>query len=393
MTDDDHKGEKAAPVDGSVEQKLAPYIEAATADRPRLHPHAVARIEERLNTLAAHDDPAQGRFWRGLRVPAYIGATALVAVVLWSWLPRGAGTPIATAVAPAPLVPRELSLVPMRLDEGTLQLRTEALPRVATIVETPAARVEVAPQSVVSITVTGSAVRILATGGSARILYYDGRNELVAPSIVATGPAVGNVPNPSPASMRAPQHHPRAQGATPIDASHAAAEITPPVVAPIPMDGERASFTVALARVRSAPAEALTLLDAYLARYPEGAYTNEAARVRIAVLIRLQRKPEALAALDRVASPSTELRVMRAELRADAQRYEEAIADFGAVLFADEDHFAQRALYGRALARQKLGDRVRMTEDLSRYLLLFPRGEYAERVRIELRRATSEASR
>jgi hypothetical protein len=367
------------------EAELATFVEAAVADRPRLGPHAVDRIENRLAELEGHN-PA--RIWRGLRAPAYVLATALVAVVLWAKLsPRirpeategDAGRVARPSVAPAPV--RVAAANPLRLDAGSLEVRTDATSQV---VQTPRARVEVAPSSTVRVTVTETGVRLAASAGSARILYADGRTELVLPPAPTVLPAVDVMPTHAALHKKATH-----------SALSSAAGPQPDEVAPAPShgDAERASLLAAMGKLRSAPQEALGLLDVHLQHYPEGLTRPDAERARIAVLLRLSRKPEALEALDHQSALPTDLRVVRAELRVEAQRYEEAIGDFGAVLVTDDDRFAQRALYGRAMARQRQGDRPRMTADLERYLLIYPRGEFADRVRNELRRATSEASR
>jgi hypothetical protein len=371
--------ERAEP---GAETALAELVQAAASERPRLLPHAVDRIEARLAELPERD-AAGGRLWRALRVPAYVCAMALLAVLVWVprvpsviapsvMAPVVAAAPSAAVVSIAPAATvASPTAHPLRLETGDLVVRTDGE---SAVVETPKGHVEVAPHSVVRITVAERGVRIAASAGSARVVYFDGRTELALPTV--------------PAATRRP--HPRATA--PEAAVAPAVHVAPASAAPA-LDPERASLGAALGRLRSAPGEALGLLDAHVAHYPDGVTRPEAERARVAVLLRLSRKSDALAALDRVPAPSTELLVMRAELRAEAQRYDDAIGDFGAVLVADEDRFAQRALFGRAMARQRQGDRTRMSADLERFLLLYPRGELADRARTELRKATSESSR
>ena len=357
------------PNDADRSPDLASYVDAAATARTGLSSDARQRIELELAAVAARDAEGWRRFWPVLRVPL-MASSALALALALVVVTRPA--PVASIAPPLPAPP--LAPGPLRLDTGTLRVVAEATPvRVAT----PNAEVDVAPRSTVRITVEGSAVRIVADSGSARVLYYDGRVELFPPP-QAPPPVEPIAPAP-----HAPPHraHPAPQAVLPA---------TPAPAPPRPaMDGERASFAAALARVRSAPAEALALLEAHLARFPSGPTRFDAERVRVAVLLKLDRAPEALGALDRIEGPTTELRVMRAELRADAQRCEEAIGDFGAVLSADEDRFVERALFGRAMCRQKLGQRERLAEDLERYLLVYPHGEFAERARLELRHATA----
>jgi hypothetical protein len=376
------------PKPGSVEAELALHVAAAesTLQRARLAPDAVDRIEAKLDAHEAGG--ASGRLWLALRAPVYALAVVALIVIAWSRL----------HVAPPNAAPKQLTQStsqPLHLDNGTLAVATD---ETALSIETPAARVEVAAHSHVRITVFNSDVRIAATSGSARIIYYDGRVELVAP----VAPPVVEVP----AKSIAPQAHtavaPLSHAVAPTRAVVAPpthAVVAPPmhaVVAPmavVPLDPEHQSFNAAMARVRPAPTEALALLDAHLQHYPAGVLHEDAERLRVAVLLRLQRKGDALATLERMSSPVPELRIVRAELRTEVGRSEEAAGDFGAVLVSGDERFAERALFGRAMAHKNMGDRARTTEDLERCLLLYPHGELADRARIELRRVTSEAAR
>jgi hypothetical protein len=372
--------EKPAP--GGVASELALHVAAAesTLQRARLAPDAVDRIEAKLEALEA----GGGRVWLGLRAPAYALAVAALIFIGWSRL-----HPNAPNTAPSKLA--QSTSQPLHLDNGTLAVATDDA---ALSLETPTARVEVAPHSHVRITVFNSDVRIAATSGSARIIFYDGRIELVAP---VAPPVVEALSKPAPptfhAAVASPVHAPVAPHAHIAPAATPAPVVAAAPVIAVPLDPEHQSFNAAMARVRPAPTEALALLNAHLQRYPAGVLHEDAERLRVAVLLRLQRKGDALAALERMSSPVPELRIVRAELRTEVGRSEEAAADFGAVLVSGDERFAERALFGRAMARQNLGDRARTTEDLERCLLLYPHGELADRARIELRRVTSEAAR
>jgi hypothetical protein len=367
----------AAPLTRLVEEpgahaSLAEHVAAAesTQKRARLQPGAVDRIEARLEQLEVSGPSA----WRSLRAPAFVGAALVIALFAWS---RSRPEPTVAVAPSAPAEPR-----PLHLDDGTLAVATDDS---MLLVETPVARVEVAPRSQVRITVVSRGVRIAASSGSARILYYDGRVELVVPQVAS---AVEAPRSPKPTAHAAPsaRSHPRTL-APALVPEHGM------VAAPLVVDAEHQSFAAALARVRPAPSEALAMLDAHLQRWPNGALSEDAQRVRVAVLMKLDRKSDALATLDRMSSPVPELRIVRAELRSDVGRTDEAVADFGAVLVSDDERFAQRALFGRAMARQRAGQRARMTEDLERFLLLFPQGELSDRARLELRHATSASAR
>jgi len=138
---------------------------------------------------------------------------------------------------------------------------------------------------------------------------------------------------------------------------------------------------VLLRRDHDAPA-ALTALDAYLDRYPHGVLHREARLARLDALLILRRTDEALAELETLpldsGRRSTELQVVRAELRArtDCSRAEE---DFSVALTHSPDTaLLERILYGRGACRAKSGKVSGAAEDLRRYLERFPTGAHAQ---------------
>ena len=145
---------------------------------------------------------------------------------------------------------------------------------------------------------------------------------------------------------------------------------------------------LALQRLRQDhdPKGALSALDAHAARFPTSALGPEADITRVDALLALDRRQPALAVLDRLSLPATtrgrELAVVRAELRAGAKRYAEAIADFTRTL-ADGglDTLSERALHGRIACYLATGDEARARADLSDYLARFPTGRFAPGVR------------
>ena len=125
---------------------------------------------------------------------------------------------------------------------------------------------------------------------------------------------------------------------------------------------------------------ALAALDTYLGRYPHGVLYHEARLARLDALLLLQRTDEALAALETLpldsGRRSTELQVVRAELRArtNCARAEE---DYSASLTHSPDAvLLERILYGRGACRTKLGNESGAAEDLRRYLERFPNGAH-----------------
>jgi tetratricopeptide (TPR) repeat protein len=156
-------------------------------------------------------------------------------------------------------------------------------------------------------------------------------------------------------------------------------------------------LATAVRRLRTAhdPASALAALDDYRVRFPGGALAPEAAMLRAEALLQIGRKGEALAELDRLSlgqMPNSDERyVVRGELRAAVGRWREALGDFDVVLRGHAGEKAEigaatdvrlrdrfeRALWGRALARSRLGDNTGARADLQECLRRFPRGRFA----------------
>jgi hypothetical protein len=136
---------------------------------------------------------------------------------------------------------------------------------------------------------------------------------------------------------------------------------------------------------------ALALLDEHTARFGSGgALAPEAEATRIEALVRLGRHAEALRLLDGLgpAPARRELRATRGELRAQAGRCAEALADFDALLVSGgaDDAVTERAFWGRAGCRARGADADGARADLTDYLARFPRGRFAERARAALGR-------
>jgi hypothetical protein len=138
-------------------------------------------------------------------------------------------------------------------------------------------------------------------------------------------------------------------------------------------------------RVKRDARGALAALDGYRSRFPDGMLKREADGVRIDALLTLGHDKEALAELRGLSLRSQgrdqELRLIRGELAA-ATDCEGAVVDFDRVL-ADQatPALAERALYGRAACRLRLGDRAGATRDLGEYLRRFPAGRFVAEAR------------
>jgi hypothetical protein len=134
---------------------------------------------------------------------------------------------------------------------------------------------------------------------------------------------------------------------------------------------------------------ALSLLTEYAERFPNGALQSEATMLRIEALLALGQRDEALAVLDRAPLASLPNRdqqlVVRGELRAANRRWREAKQDFDEALGphvlpaanAKARAIQERALWGRASARSRLGDQDGARADLDLYLQHFPGGRFA----------------
>jgi hypothetical protein len=172
-----------------------------------------------------------------------------------------------------------------------------------------------------------------------------------------------------------------------------------PQVMPPPLPGasalakESRLLTRAIAKLRQDgdAEQALTILEQHRSEFgARGALAPEANATRIEALLRLGRHTQALALLDAMA-PATngvgrEMLVARAELRADKSRRTAALHDFDLLLTTGgkTDSVTERALYGRATCRGKIGDGEGARRDLETYLATFPEGRFAHEARAAL---------
>ncbi|HXI58113.1 MAG TPA: hypothetical protein VNO55_18735 [Polyangia bacterium] len=145
----------------------------------------------------------------------------------------------------------------------------------------------------------------------------------------------------------------------------------------------------ALSRLRQAhdPRGALALLDQYTRTYPHGLLQSEALSARLEAVIKLDDRKTALRLLDGratfVGRLGADLLLTRAELRASAGRYTDAVADFDRLLAtpaALPSAEGERALYGRAVSLGHLGRDDRARDDLAAYQQRFPAGKYSAEV-------------
>jgi hypothetical protein len=138
----------------------------------------------------------------------------------------------------------------------------------------------------------------------------------------------------------------------------------------------------ALGRLRAGDGGgALAILDGYRLRFGGGTLTAEVDVARLRALVLLGRRREALALVDGWSlddwARGAELYVVRGELRAEAGRWPQALGDFYAALEHVDGELYERALWGRSVCRQALGDRAGAAADAQAYLRRFPAGRFA----------------
>jgi tetratricopeptide (TPR) repeat protein len=168
--------------------------------------------------------------------------------------------------------------------------------------------------------------------------------------------------------------------------------VTPPPATPSPIAVEQALLGQAVKVLRDGhdARTALALLAQHAQQFPHGALVSEESMLRVEALLALGRHAEALSVLDRsqlASLPNREEQlVVRGELRAANGRWREAKQDFDEALGTGRSLPAasaklrtiqERALWGRASARSRLGDEDGARTDLELYLKHFPGGRFA----------------
>lgn len=194
-------------------------------------------------------------------------------------------------------------------------------------------------------------------------------------------PAVEPAPLPAPSSswMPAPDPAPRPARGAPT------AALPPPPPSQLSQEAQLLNVAMVQLRQRRDGAAALATLNDYVARYPRGMLADEARGARIDALLLLQRKNDALRALEAArlepVGRGQELLVIRGELRA-RRDCGSAIRDFELVLErAAPAPLQERALFGRAVCRRRQGDEQGARADADAYLTRFPAGRFEASVR------------
>jgi hypothetical protein len=207
---------------------------------------------------------------------------------------------------------------------------------------------------------------------------------VVAPSVVPAPPL------PRGAAQRKAEPV-TVEPAPPSSASSAAFPVPSTAASSSRLGQEASSLAAALSALKAGgrdnAARALRAIDRHLQTFAHGALELEARVARVDALLILGRRQEArreLSALpiDNVGRKN-ELRLIRAELRADDD-CRAALGDFQ-VLVAQSlpSAWAERALFGQGACRLKLGDETGAARDFARYLERFPNGRFAGQIRAQ----------
>jgi len=149
--------------------------------------------------------------------------------------------------------------------------------------------------------------------------------------------------------------------------------------------GDQAMFAEALRTLRSGnnPSAALKTLRAHAGAYPHSVFAGERTALEVEAMLALHRDRDALVLLDGMSLDdlprSGERFVVRGELRAAARRWREACVDFDHALarVSGSPAWHERALWGRGVARLRLGEREAGLADIESYLDTYPKGRFA----------------
>ena len=162
-----------------------------------------------------------------------------------------------------------------------------------------------------------------------------------------------------------------------------------PVPSSIAEESRLLTAALQLLRQQHDARSALSALDEYGKRFPNGTLSREATLARIDALLELDDRVHALEILDRTQLTelprARELAVLRGELRGAVGRCNQAVADLGSALDGSGDALEERALWGRASCRSRLGDSAGARSDLGQIISRFPQGNFASKARQALR--------
>jgi hypothetical protein len=230
---------------------------------------------------------------------------------------------------------------------------------------------------------------IAARRAPARKLAVNQGN-LESPPAQSPLPSPLSPPSLSPASTPSPAFDSTAARArSPEHELHAAAHVAAPApttptlaIRDTTLADESVLLGRALAHLRQQrdPDSALVELDLYFARFPSGVLDHEAQSARVDALLMVGRVAEARTVLSSLTlgtgARDRELRLIRGELNAESA-CAKAIEDFETVMAeSPSGPLGERALWGRAACRERLGDDTGARADLADYVARFPDGPH-----------------
>ena len=234
-----------------------------------------------------------------------------------------------------------------------------------------------------------------------RIAYLVPAPVTPAPSLVLSDdvfiqPSSGPGPSQVDPSIRAAA----SAGAPPstLPATFAASSARPVGLAkddlrPIPSDTVLFGQAMRKLRMEHDPSGALIALQEHAQAYRRSNLAAERGALEVESLLALHRNRDALSRLDAMAIDELpragERLVVRGELRAAAGRWPEASADFDQALgrVSGSPGWHERALWGRAVARLRCGEREAGLADIETYRDRYPDGRFAaEAARFLIRR-------
>jgi hypothetical protein len=193
---------------------------------------------------------------------------------------------------------------------------------------------------------------------------------------------------PAATPVFAPSIAPAAPAVVPPPVFHGPAPARPAGLAKdelrsIPSDAVLFGQAMRKLRLEHDPSSALTALQEHARAYPRSGLSAERTALEVESLLALHRDREALSRLDAMALDALprggERFVVRGELRAAARRWPEASADFDQALsrISGSPAWHERALWGRAVARLRCGEREAGLADVESYRDRYPDGRFA----------------
>jgi TolA-binding protein len=408
----------AGPDPGHEAAARAGELLRALSAPPPLSAAALARIDARLRA-AQESGAARAPSRRRAPIFAALGVAAAGAAAALLLFTRPAPGPRPDAVAgTAQGTPGLVERMDRRLSIESGRLRVQA-GQGEVVVAVPGGQVVVRGEAEIEVRQRG-AVRVASYAGGATLSWGGRTIEVAAGSAWSTeeavepqaqaGPPPATEPAPPPATGPAAEKESRPQrprrqaadasepgprpspspgpgpGSGPAEAGAAGPAAAGGAESALFAESQLLSEALRLLHREGDPQGALALLLSHAERFPRGTLRPEAQGAQVEALLRLGRRAEALRLLDRLPinglPRADELRLLRGELRMEAGRCAEAIADFSSVLDGDRQGGAgERALYGRASCRARQGDRAGARADLLSYLARYPSGKFSDEAR------------